>query len=209
MYTTESYREMCLKCHRPKSNCYCKDIVPFETKVHIVILMHPMEAYKQKTGTGRLAQLSLINSEIIIGLDFSHNKRVNEIIDNPDNQSFVLYPNAQSINISHSESYKNIDLKKNLYIFLIDSTWSCSKKVMKLSQNLVQLPTITFDIKETSRFAIKKQPKSFCLSTIEAIYYLLDELEKNSFENVGGKKEALLETLKKMVDFQLECKNRD
>ena len=58
--------EKCYHCFRPKETCYCKDILPFDTEIHFVFLMHPKEAYKQKTGTGRLASLSLKNSEILI-----------------------------------------------------------------------------------------------------------------------------------------------
>jgi len=49
---------------------------------------------QQKTGTGRLAQLSLVNSEIVIGLDFTHNKRVNEIIENPD---YEMRPDEEAL----------------------------------------------------------------------------------------------------------------
>ena len=40
-------------------------MTPFETKTQFVILMHPREARKEKTGTGRLAHAILKNSEII------------------------------------------------------------------------------------------------------------------------------------------------
>ena len=42
--------------------------------------MHPKEAYKQKTGTGRLAHLTLEDSEIIVGVDFTDNPRLNTLI---------------------------------------------------------------------------------------------------------------------------------
>lgn len=170
--------------------------------------MHPKEAYHQKTGTGRLAHIALQNSEIIVGLDFSENKRVNEILTEKGNRSFLLYPDKRSVNVSEPEAHHQFLGSEKITVFLIDSTWSCSNKVLRLSSNLRRLPTLAFNIEETSKFDIKKQPKSFCLSTIEAIYYLLEEFEKLAVEEVGEKKEILLSTLKKMVEFQLECKEK-
>ena len=54
--------------------------------------MHPKEAYKQKIGTGRLTHLSLIDSELIIGVDFTENDAVNSYINNP-----AYYPNRHMV----------------------------------------------------------------------------------------------------------------
>ena len=82
----------CLKCFRPIKNCYCHDISPIESGVKFVFLMHPHEAKKQRTGTGRLASLSLIDSEIIIDTSFDNNSRTQELISNPSFYPMVLYP---------------------------------------------------------------------------------------------------------------------
>ena len=55
----------------------CDMIIPADTGIKFVFLMHPKEAYHQKTGTGRLTNISLCDSEIIIGIDFSENARLN------------------------------------------------------------------------------------------------------------------------------------
>ena len=58
--------------------------------------MHPKEAYKQKTGTGRLASLSLLDSEIIIDYTFDNNSRTQELISDPAYYPMVLYPNEEA-----------------------------------------------------------------------------------------------------------------
>lgn len=205
MGTTDQKRTLCLKCFRSEKNCYCKYIKPFETNTHFILLMHPIEAYKMKTGTGRLSHIALKNSEIIVGIDFSDHKRVNEIINDNSIFSTVLYPGNDSINISNGDLTSNSLTDKKLYIFIIDSTWYYSKKILRLSKNLQILPKISFDSKETSNFVFKKQPSKECLSTIESIYYFLSECDKYKIENVGDKKDTLLEVFNKMVQFQLEC----
>ena len=70
----------CYRCFRPVKACLCKHITPIDTGIKFVFLMHPKEAYRQRTGTGRLANISLIDSEIIVGIDFTDNARLNELI---------------------------------------------------------------------------------------------------------------------------------
>ncbi|HPO02271.1 MAG TPA: DTW domain-containing protein, partial [Treponemataceae bacterium] len=61
----------CYRCYKPQKACLCDYIRPIDTGIKFVLLMHPKEAYQQKTGTGRLASQSLIDSEILIGIDFT------------------------------------------------------------------------------------------------------------------------------------------
>ena len=53
----------CYRCFRPEKSCYCKYINPFDCGIKFVILMHPKEAFKQKTGTP--LGVLVINNEII------------------------------------------------------------------------------------------------------------------------------------------------
>lgn len=84
--------EKCLRCFRSVETCYCKYITPVKTGVTFVFLMHPKEAYRQRTGTGRLAHLSLTDSRIIVGVDFTQNESLNALL--ADNRYFpvLLYP---------------------------------------------------------------------------------------------------------------------
>ncbi len=207
MGINEQKRIPCLKCFRSEKHCLCKHIEPFNTNTHFILLMHPVEAYKMKTGTGRLSHVALKNSEIIVGVDFSNHKRVNEIIQDQLIFPTVLYPGDDSINISKGDLSLNSINNKKLYVFIIDSTWYYSKKILRLSKNLQTLPKISFNTEYRSQFIFKKQPSKECLSTIESIFYFLEESEKFKLESVGEKKNTLIKVFKKMVDFQLECES--
>ena len=58
----------------------CPYINTFDTNTKFVILMHPKEFKKVKNNTGYLTKKSLSNSELFIGINFSNNNRINEII---------------------------------------------------------------------------------------------------------------------------------
>lgn len=198
-------RKTCMKCRRTTNSCLCDDIVEFSTNTKFVLLMHPMEAKKEKVGTGRLTKASLKNSKIIMGIDFTEDVEVNELIDNPENLCFVMYPGKSAVNIS--EDKFSYDTSKNLVIFVIDATWPCAKKMMKLSSNLLELPRVCFSPKERSKFDIKHQPMDYCLSTIESIHYFLSALEEQEIESLNNVHDSLLKTLESLVQYQLECES--
>jgi len=91
----------------PSSSCICKHINPLQTKTRFIILMHPKEYKKERNGTGRMTKLQLENSEIIVGVDFTNNKHVNEILADSKNGSFLLYPGEDNFNLSLRESSEN------------------------------------------------------------------------------------------------------
>ncbi|MFT6983310.1 MAG: DTW domain-containing protein YfiP [Crocinitomicaceae bacterium] len=166
--------------------------------------MHPKEYQKEKNGTGHMTKLQLENSEIIVGVDFTNNNRVNEILSKEKSCSFLLYPGKDNFNLSTRKSSEiNPFLGNNPHIFLLDGTWPCVRKMLKLSKNLQKLKRVSFDNKIKSKFIIKQQPESLCLSTIESVYTVLNLLKESDFEQCET--EGFLIPFEKMIDYQLEC----
>ena len=196
-------RGICYHCYRPQTSCMCSHITPIETNTRFVILMHPKEFRKTKNGTGHFTNLSLKNCEIHVGIDFSKHDAINTIIDHPENNCFVLYPSKESINLNEeSIGSKN----KNSVVFLIDSTWPCSRAMLKASPNIDTLKKVSFTHTKSSDFIFKEQPKEYCLSTMESTLCLLELLNHHQIESI--EEENLKDFLKpfhKMVDYQLSC----
>jgi len=187
---------------RPSSTCICKFISPLQTKTRFIILMHPKEYKKERNGTGHMTKLQLENSEIIVGVDFTNNKRVNELLAKENSSSFLLYPGKDSFNLSLRKSEEvHSFLGDNPHIFILDGTWPCARKMLKLSMNLQQLRRVSFDNKITSKFIIKQQPGSLCLSTIESVYTVLNLLKKTEVEQC--EMTIFLLPFEKMIEYQL------
>lgn len=166
--------------------------------------MHPMEYKREKNGTGHMANLQLANAEIIVGVDFTNNRRVNEILNNVDSSSFLLYPGKENFNLSTNDSsaVKSF-LGKTPYIFILDGTWPCARKMLKLSTNLQKLKRVSFDNNIKSKFIIKQQPESLCLSTIESVHTVLNLLKKDGLEQCDTI--DFLLPFEKMLEYQIEC----
>lgn len=202
--------EKCYQCFRPKQTCYCSDIIPFDAGIHFVFLMHPKEAYKQKTGTGRLTALSLAHSEILVGTDFTQNTRLKELLE--DNRYFplLLFPDDTAFTAKTIKTELNISQKIPLVI-IIDGTWFCAKKILRLSKAILDpLPKLSFSKTYISQFTFKTQPEEGYISTIESVYYLLQEFREENLlaAQVSPKHiDNLMILFNKMVNFQLEKEN--
>lgn len=196
-------RETCYHCYRPLKQCLCSRVNPIQTATKFVILMHPKEFKKTKNGTGRLTHLSLPNSELFIDVDFTDHTAINAFIDNQNNLCYLLYPAADSLHLNAEK----IDLhNKQLVIFILDSTWPCSMKMLRLSKNLQRLPKLSFTHTKSSQFQIKEQPKDFCLSTIESTLTILELLNAHGMETIEESRfEPFLEPFLSMVEYQIGC----
>jgi DTW domain-containing protein YfiP len=176
----------------------CEYINAIDTDTKFVILMHPKEFKKVKNNTGFFTHLSLNNSEVFVGIDFSNHKRINEIINT--HESYILFPSQDALNLTKTNP-KSSD--KSLAIFLIDSTWGCTKKIFTLSQNLNRLKHMSFTTTKISKYDIKTQPNEAYLSTIESTLVVLELLNNHKIEKVKGEELAgFLNPFFKMIAYQ-------
>jgi DTW domain-containing protein YfiP len=206
MQTLYGDREKCYNCYRPKSSCMCSHVHQIDTKTKFIVLMHPKEFKKVKNGTGHLTHLSLKNSKLFVGIDFTNHKEINDIISTC--QSYILYPSKDAINISKQKlpQDNSLDEKKETAIFIIDSTWACSLKILRDSKNLQALKHISFDSTKLSQFKIKEQPEDYCLSTIESTLTVLELLNKWSVESISKEDlDNFLNPFYKMIEYQIKC----
>jgi DTW domain-containing protein YfiP len=205
------YRNLCTQCLQPQFSCYCEHIQKFDPEIKFVILIHPIEM-KRRIATGRMSHLCLENSELIVGHEYSENKRVNELLLDPTNQCSVLYPGVQATNLSKladEERSSLFDPSKKPVLFVIDGTWATARKTMHLSHNLRLLPKLCFTPERQSQFRVRKQPGVNCFSTIEAVHQVIELLgDRGDFKISQGKHENLIYVFNKMVERQIEFVNK-
>ena len=201
MKTYYGDREKCYNCYRPKSSCMCKYINKIETKTKFIILMHPKEFKKVKNNTGFFTHLSLSNSELFIGIDFTNHKQINKIIST--HESYILFPSKDALNLSKENPKKFKKSDRDMAIFIIDSTWACTKKIFTQSENLKKLKHLSFVSQRVSEYQIKKQPESNYLSTIESTLLVLELLNSWRVENIEEEEfNKFLTPFYKMIEYQ-------
>ena len=203
MMTLEKYRSLCFKCLKPLSTCYCKQLRPFVSFPRFVILIHPSEV-RRRIATGRMAHHCLSNSLFFAGVDFSQHESVNNLIEDSQNQCFVLFPAPEALDLTRISPEERLGLcppGKTPTVFVLDGTWSQAKKMKRLSQNLRSLPKICFTPPSPSNFRVRKQPHPQCYSTIEAIHLIIELFGQNEKEN---RRHNLLQVFDHMVEEQLK-----
>jgi len=169
--------------------------------------MHPKEVKRTRNGTGRLTHLALNNSEIIMGVDFSEDIRVQTLLADPDFYPCILYPGKTSLEPMKFLAETSALKTQTPLVFVIDGTWTAAKKMMRLSQNLHSLPRLALAPNQPSQFVIKHQPNPLCLSTVESVAVLLKEMENQGLENIQGHHKSLLDILERVVQTQLDYIN--
>jgi DTW domain-containing protein YfiP len=201
---TMRYRDLCRACNRSRATCFCKYVNSFKTRAQFLILMHPKEFKRQRTGTGRVTALSLINSTIFVGDNFAEHSALNAVLSDETFYPVLLFPGLDAINLSN-QSLPDFARTRRLAVIILDATWASARKMLRLSPNLLALPRISWDPHTPSRFRIKRQPKDFCLSTIEATYQVLEALRQTGYEQLECEHEGLMKTLDAIVKFQMQC----
>ncbi|MCQ2610794.1 MAG: DTW domain-containing protein [Treponema sp.] len=206
--------ERCYDCFRPATHCLCNLLKPaVDTGVKFILLMHPKEAKHQRTGTGRICRLGLKDSEIIVGLDFSQNKRFQELLSDPQYYPVLMYPGDDAWTAKKEGLVQTVN-GRTLLVILIDATWFCSRKIIEHNPDLLKLPKMSFYGEYRSIFTFKREPKPEYISTLESCYYLVKELQ--SLETPAGLKpvvnqnadpEPLMNAFKKMIADQLQAEN--
>ena len=174
-------------------------------RTKVVLLTHPKEWRRQRCGTGRMTCLHIADAEIIPGVAFDSHPRVRALIEDPANFPILLYPGADSIDLSSPGQGARLAAAasgRRITAFLVDATWACSKTVLRESPGLLRLPRLMFTPKTPSRWLIKKQPGPLCLSTIETAHELLCALEAVGLEDYPDKT-RLLAAFAAMQEYQI------
>ena len=198
--------DRCYKCFKPLNSCLCKYTRELDTGVKFIFLMHPKEAKRQRTGTGNLAHISLKDSEIIVGLDFSKNQRLQELLHNPDYFPVMMYP-GQNAWTARKEGFSAAVENKILMPIILDATWFCAKKMIDHNPFLLDLPRVSFYGNYTSIFTFKREPKPEYISTIETCYYFIKELQSINMVDSKLDPQPLMTVFKELIKLQLTAEN--
>jgi DTW domain-containing protein YfiP len=152
-----------------------------------------------------MTHLCLAGSSLFVGVRFDEHPGVNAILRDPKNLCVVLYPGKDSINIEEKDRQAGglaVAEDRRLVVFVIDGTWPCAKKMLERSPRIAVLPRISFTSTKLSEYKIRKQPREYCLSTVEAVHRVLEILEPSLDAS------NLLLVFREMVNAQLGFSKR-
>lgn len=185
-------RPTCARCDRPVVVCYCEFITELDTRTRVLLLQHPRER-RVGIGTARIARLSLPNSEIRVGVDFSEDAVVQNAL---TQNAYLLFPSKNAIDLAEVKQDKPVTL------VVVDGTWWQARSLWKRNPSIAALPHVRFTPRAPSDYRIRREPADHCVATIEALAHVLGTLEGDP-----ARFDALLPPFRAMVDKQLAYAN--
>jgi DTW domain-containing protein YfiP len=164
-------RATCLRCLRPQSVCYCAALTSIDTATRVVILQHPRER-RMPIGTARMARLCLPNASIHVGVRWDDDPALADAVSDPTRPPILLYPGEGARDVLAEPPAGPVTL------IVIDGTWTQARSVVRDNPALQSLPRYAFTAPEPSHYGdVRREPSVECVSTIEALMYVLGALE--------------------------------
>ncbi len=194
---TSARRMRCADCLRPQRACICHWVRPVTTKVHVLILQHPLEVHHAK-GSARLLHLSLPHSRLLVGETFDpavlgpllqgapQPASGSDTVPSTDAcscLSLLLYPDTadnQATDLVPTVLWAPDPsmLPAQIQLVVLDATWRKSRKMLYQNPLLQALPRLALSAPPASRYQIRKADKPGQLSTLEATCHALVQLEQ-------------------------------
>jgi len=143
-----------------------------DNQTEIAVLQHPRER-QHAFGTARLAELGLSRVEVIV--DHVGRVRKNPALLGALEGTALLYPSPAARDVTTLQPHE-----RPARLLVIDGTWHHARTLYRDVPGLPALPHLTLPSDARSAFAIRKQPREYCLSTIEAIVLALRSLEPDT-----------------------------
>ena len=181
-------RALCASCLKASSACICSTIKSIDNVFSLHILQDPSEE-KKPIGTARILKLSLNNVQLTIGEFF--NEQEFDL-----NNCYLLFPSEDAIPAEKFSEGRYIN--KSSQFILLDGSWKKAYKLLMSNPFLQKLPKISINVDAKSNYRLRKSPREDGLSTVEAGYYLLSQLESNTEKFL-----PLLKSFEFMIDYQI------
>lgn len=143
-------------------------------QVSLGILQHPAEQYQAK-GTARLAQRCLQDCRLWVGESLADLADLQAWL--AAKPTFLLFPVQDGQpTLSACDVAKHF-VPSEVQVLLLDGTWRKAFRLLQTNPPLQRLPRLALHTQAASAYAIRKAPNAQSLSTLEAIYYALAEIE--------------------------------
>lgn len=181
-------RALCSNCLKASSACICSTIRSIDNRYHLHILQDPSEENKA-IGTARILKLSLNKVQLSIAEQF--NEQQFDL-----NNSYLLFPGDDAL--PAKQLVEQLPINSDTQFILLDGSWKKAYKLLMSNDFLQRLPKVFINVAAKSNYRLRKSPREDGLSTVEAAYYLLSQLEGDA-----EKFKPLLKSFEFMIDYQI------
>ncbi len=164
-HTNSDLPGRCRRCWLRTGFCICTNIPSVATQTHVLVVRHERESFKS-TGTARVAQMALPNSEMV---DSGEDSSVtNEQLQGRLDGASILFPSETPVPWPSGPIAK---------LVVLDGTWRQTRRMFAKMPALHGLPRLTLPPKDAPVLRLRESTFSEGRSTLEAIADALGLLE--------------------------------
>jgi DTW domain-containing protein len=180
----------CPRCRKLPALCVCGGITPIDNKITLMILQHPQEQDRD-LGTARLTVLHFEHALLKIGLSWPSLTKILGRTADPHRWAVVYLGSLKAASLAPEREIVVVNRKGNAVehqdaalreiegIILLDGTWTQAKALWWRNAWMLKCKRIVLAPKRPSRYgALRREPRSDGLSTLEAAALLLARLER-------------------------------
>lgn len=151
--------------------CICAHIPVLKTATRVVLIISRRE-YGVPTNTGRLANLALTNSIVLLRGDLERPYDLNEHL-GPEGSNLVFYPadDAEVLTVEFAKEHGPCTL------IFPDGNWRGAGKMCRRDPVMASLPKVKLPPGPPSSYRVRRETKDEGLATIEAIARALGIVE--------------------------------
>lgn len=165
-------KDPCPQCWLHKTRCICEFIPRFDLKTKLSLVIHRKEL-EHSTNTGRLALLSLKNSEMHVRGEENTRLDLRTLL-TPHYRTYLLYPTPEAVELTDELIAAD---SRPIQLIVPDGSWRQASKVHYRHHELKEVERIIIKPQTTSALVMRKESKEHAMSTLEAIALALGVLE--------------------------------
>lgn len=188
------------------------DVVEMNNTLRVIILQHPQEPDKV-LGSAPIVLRSLAKADLRIGLSWRSLKSVAGEDALPSDWAVIYLgskkasiPTQSPITFFSKKGAPLAEYPKIKGVILLDGTWSQVKTLWWRNAWLTKLSRIGIQPEKLSLYGkLRKEPRKEAISSVEAIAYVLRELDPRGseiFENLIGSFSSMLEMYREKIRDQ-------
>jgi DTW domain-containing protein YfiP len=180
----------CERCEKAPALCMCDAISSVQHRISVLILQHPQEPDKV-LGSARLAQLSLANAQLRVGLSWPNLRTALGREASPSRWAVLYLGSAQAPGVHSPLVFVDRDgralgdqdgCRSSIEgLIVLDGTWSQAKTLWWRNAWLLKCRRAILRPPEPSLYGrMRREPRRECLSTIESVGLALTGLGESA-----------------------------
>jgi len=179
--------------------CYCHQVVKKNNRNHLIIFQHPKETH-HALNTARIAKLSFKRCDLVVGEIPEETADAMLLIEKYE--PLLLFP-AENAHIVDCDP-EFVQQQQHRSILVLDGSWRKAKRMLYESPVLQQLTCISYTVRRSNRYVIRKSPSATAQSTLEAIVQVLE-----IFEDKRGQYQDVLNCMDWVIRRQIRAMGQD